>query len=261
MSTHPPLEDRIHAIDQTWNGKFPRVDTKEIQAEAAKHAKEPRAIFADGKMIILGGMMAQQSQSPAVKKYVLSSVGTATPLHLKYAEQLRESLPDNIKAAAREPLDATALVYAMLLSCDDNQRTQQLAELEKRAGITIREKTDTLFPDVSKIAAHAHLPMVNLALGALKQLTCEQYDNFSQTLDWLVNSDGKIELFEFVLQKIVQRNLDSQFHSARKPVVQYYSIKPLVPDCAVLLSALACSDTKDSQAAFGRRRAVFAFAR
>ena len=88
--------------------------------------------------------------------------------------------------------------------------------------------------------------MVNLALGALKQLTAEQFEKFSQTLDWLVNSDGKVELFEFVLQKIVLRNLDSQFNGPEKNVVQFYTIKPLVPDCAVVLSALANVGSDDA---------------
>jgi hypothetical protein len=33
--------------------------------------------------------------------------------------------------------------------------------------------------------------------------------------------------------------LDSQFNGPGKSVIQFYSIKPLVPDCAVVLSALA----------------------
>jgi hypothetical protein len=33
--------------------------------------------------------------------------------------------------------------------------------------------------------------------------------------------------------------LDSQFNGPQKSVVQFYTIKPLVPDCAVILSALA----------------------
>jgi hypothetical protein len=137
------------------------------------------------------------------------------------------------------------------LSCDDdNLRSQQLTEISGRVSQSVSDKAAALFPDVSKFAAQAHLPIINIALGALKQLTCDQYEKFSSTLDWLVNSDGKIELFEVVLQKIVQRHLDSQFHDTRKPVVQFYSIKPLVPDCAVVLSALACGDTQDSQKAF-----------
>jgi uncharacterized tellurite resistance protein B-like protein len=81
--------------------------------------------------------------------------------------------------------------------------------------------------------------MVNLALGTLRHLTAEQYKQFSQTLEWLIESDGKIELFEFVLQKIILHHLGPQFGGARPPTVQYYTLKPLVPDCAVVLSALA----------------------
>jgi hypothetical protein len=198
-------------------------------------------------MIVLGGAIATESSpSVAVKKYSLPNIGNPTPLHLQYAGQLRDSLPDQIKIAAREPLDSAALIYAMLLSCDDNLRATQLAEIAKRVSQSVSDKSAALFPDVSKIAAHAHLPIVNLALGALKQLTCEQYEKFSPTLDWLINSDGKVELFEFVLQKIVLRHLDSQFHTARKPVIQFYSVKPLVPDCAVLLSAIANLSSEDA---------------
>jgi Zn-dependent protease with chaperone function len=258
MATHPPLEDRIRAIDQTWDGKFPRVDMTEVRAEIAKKPQQPRPVFMDGKMIVLGGIMAQGAQeSPApqgpVKKYAIPNIGNPTPLHLKYAEQLRDFLPDSVRAAVREPLDATALIYAILLSADDKLRAQQLTELGKRAGATVSDKATALYPEVSKIAAHTHLPMVNVALGALKQLTPDQYENFSKTLDWLINSDGKIELFEFVLQKIILRSLDSQFHGARKPVIQYYSIKPLVSDCALLLSALAnlgSNDPAEIQKAF-----------
>ncbi|HEY4951831.1 MAG TPA: Zn-dependent protease with chaperone function, partial [Verrucomicrobiae bacterium] len=54
------------------------------------------------------------------------------------------------------------------------------------------------------------------------------------------------ELFEFVLQKIVLRHLDSQFNGARKNVIQFYTLKPLVPDCAIVLSALANAGSNDA---------------
>jgi hypothetical protein len=81
--------------------------------------------------------------------------------------------------------------------------------------------------------------MVNLAIGPLRQLSREQFTQFSKTLQWLIQSDGKMELFEFVLQKIILRHLAPQFGDVRPPVVQFYTIKPLVPDCVVVLSTLA----------------------
>ena len=57
-----------------------------------------------------------------------------------------------------------------------------------------------------------------------------------------------MELFEFVLQKIVLRHLASKFGSARPVPVQFYVVKPLVPDCAVILSALANIGSEDPAA-------------
>src|SRR5262249_32678226 len=54
---------------------------------------------------------------------------------------------------------------------------------------------------------------------------------------------------------ILRRHLDSNFGTPRKPVVQYYTLKPVLPDCAVLVSALARAgqeDPKDIEAAFQR---------
>ena len=124
---------------------------------------------------VLGGAILASGDAekpPVIRSHsVLPNLGNPTPLHLKYAEQLRDSLPDSVKAAAREPLDAVALIYAMLLSPDETTRTTQLAELAKRVDPAIQEKTIALFPDVSTAATHAHLPIINLALGALRQLT------------------------------------------------------------------------------------------
>jgi len=73
-----------------------------------------------------------------------------------------------------------------------------------------------------------------------------EYQNFCTTLDWLIDSDGQEDLFEFTLRKIIRRHLASQFGETRKATVQFYSIKPLLPDCAVILSALARLGSEDA---------------
>ncbi len=117
----------------------------------------------------------------------------------------------------------------------------------------ISTRAAALYPDASQAASHARLPLVNITLPALRQLDVAQYNQFSQTLQWLINSDNKVDLFEFVLQKTVLRHLAPKFGQSRPPVVQFYDIKPLVPDCAVVLSALAdvgSSDRAEVQKAF-----------
>jgi Zn-dependent protease with chaperone function len=251
LETHPPLPDRIRVFDPNFDGKFPEVRYDEFDESAEKTSKLKRAPLPNLFGTVVGGAIlasGDDDEKPPVirSRHVLPNIGNPTPLHLEYAVKLRDALPENVKSAAREPLDAAALIYALLLSDDEKLRATQIAEIGKRASQSVSDKTAALFPDVSKIAAHVHLPIINLALAGLRQLSADQFRNFSQTLQWLIESDGKVELFEFILKKIVLRNLNSQFNGPQKSVVQFYTIKPLVPDCAVILSALANVGSDDA---------------
>ena len=255
MATHPPLDQRIRAIDPSWDGKFHRLsDDKPENLHLSHNIPKPRTTSGPPMQNIFGTVLGgailtsgDTEKPPVIRaRSIMPNLGKPTSLHLEYAEKLRNALPDSVKAAAREPLSAVALIYAMLLSPDESQRATQLAGLAQRVDAGVSQKTAALFPDVSQAAAHAHLPMVNLALGSLRHLTADQFAQFSQTLQWLIESDGKVELFEFVLQKIVLHHLAPQFGAARPPTVQFYTFKPLVPDCAVVLSALANVGNSDA---------------
>ena len=245
LATHPPIPDRIKAIDPMWDGKFPplKEEQKEVVKNAAlaelKHARSPMPQILGG--ILTGTIAAESAAPPPVIRSdnVMPHLGNPTPLHLKYAEQLREAMPENLRAAAREPLDASALIYALLLSNDDKLRPEQLAEIQSRVGNSVSARTVALFQDVSNVAKRARLPLVNLAIGALRNLTADQFRQFAQTVEWLAASDKKIQLFEFVLQKIVFHHLGPKFSQSGPTPVQFYTLKPLIPDCAVVLSALA----------------------
>jgi len=250
LATHPPLEERIRAIDATWDGKFKRLTAD--KPENLSRVQPTRPLMPDAFRAVLGGAIldAGNAAKPPVipSDSVLPNLGTPTPLHLEYAEKLRDALPESVKAATREPLGSAALIYAMLLSPDATMRATQLAGLARQVVPAVYHQTELLFPDVAATVAHARLPMINIALGALRQLTAEQFAQFSKTLQWLIQSDGKLQLFEFVLQKIVRRHLAPQFGGARPPVVQFYTIQPLVPDCVVVLSTLANVGGNDAAA-------------
>ena len=250
MATHPPLEARIRAIDPNWDGKFQRLpeDTAEnlhlyrTQPSQTSPRSTPPPPLPDLLTSVIGGAVLAEGagRSPVIKPTaVLPVLGNPTPLHLKYAEELRNALPESLKTAAREPLDATALIYALILSHDDAMRAKQIDGLAGQLSRAVADKTAVLYPDVANVATHARLPLINIALPALRQLDAAQYRQFSSALEWLIDSDGEVELFEFVVQKIVLRRLDGQFNPAKKAVVEFYTLKPLVPDASVVLSALA----------------------
>jgi len=243
LATHPPLDERIRAIDPGWDGKFKPGSVTAAEAEApCKAAKSPSSQYPfppipgiPGARADAAGIAANVVQVGAV----MPDLGHPTPLHLRYAEELRNSFSEKVRFAAHEPLDATALVYAMLLSPDSALRAKELTELAERAAPGVGKKTAALWPEVAPIASRARLPLVNLALPALGHLRPDEFKRFSRALQGLIESDGKIEIFEFVLQKIVRRHLASQSGETWPASIQYHTLKPLLRDCSVVLSALA----------------------
>ncbi len=242
LATHPPLEARIRAIDPGWNGTFSPRGVPAGKANSptpqARPRQPPLAPPILGMQDAPAGIAGLASGIVRVES-VMPNLGHPTPRHLRYAEALRSSFPEEIQSAARDPINATALIYAMLLSPDEGLRARQLGELDGRAAAGVAESTAALWPGVSPLASRARLPLANLALPALRQLRPDEFQQFSSALQWLMESDDQIELFEFVLQRIVRRHLATQSGGSRTASVQHPTLGTLVPECNVVLSALA----------------------
>jgi Zn-dependent protease with chaperone function/uncharacterized tellurite resistance protein B-like protein len=241
MDTHPPLTERIRAIDPSFDGTFPPVSVVEM-AQAAPRVSSPQRsplpFPFPGTSRAQGGLAGLAPPIIAAQT-VMANTGTPTTGHLRYAEDLRVTIPASLQAAAREGLGASTLVYALLFSDDEAVRRKQLDELTAATSAAVCQETLRVLPEVQAVATHAKLPLVDLAIPGLRHLSPTQFQQFRAAVQKLVESDGEIDLFEYVLQKVVLRHLEPYFLEARKPVIQYYSLKPLAGDCAVLLSALA----------------------
>jgi uncharacterized tellurite resistance protein B-like protein len=243
LATHPPLTERIRAIDPSFDGTFPPV---RYAAESPYQvAQMPAATRRAGVPPMVPMAIALQA--------VMPNLGAPNLAHLHYAVEMRNSFSPALRDAARDAMGASALVYGLLISADAAMRGKQLDLLAQNTSDAVRQETERLLPDIAQIAANAKLPLVDLALPGLRQLSPAQYAQFSKAIQALIEADGEIDLFEYVLQKIVLRHLNTQFNGARKAVVQYYALKPLAPDCSVLLSALAhvgSDDAAQCEAAF-----------
>jgi Zn-dependent protease with chaperone function/uncharacterized tellurite resistance protein B-like protein len=276
MATHPPITERIHAIDPAWEGKFPplapdQFETVERAAisqlehesgtpsllnalasipEITGQPPEPSSMGRDPfTEIVTGAIKEKRAADRTAARFpappviaansFLAGVGAPNTAHLRYAEQIRNAIPENLKTAARDSLGASTIIYSLLLSGDESVRQKQLKGLATTVSSGAAQETAILWPRIEPIATHAKLPLVDLALPALRQLSRDQYQQFSKAIQELIEADNEIDLFEYVLQKVVLRHLDPHFNGARKPIIQYYSLKPLAQDCAVLLSGLA----------------------
>ena len=109
FATHPPLPDRIRAIDPAWDGTFPPgilrtraggpPQPRRPCATPRRRSPTARRHFGRGRpspRSLPANPAGVQSAS------VLPNLGAPTPQHLEYAEKLRQSLPENLLTAARD---------------------------------------------------------------------------------------------------------------------------------------------------------------
>lgn len=260
MATHPPLEERIRAIDPAFDGNFPEVkvpSSREVEEIEYPH-RERRGPFpfpfeipgASRLDAAVASAQPRPARPPAIPaSALLPTLGAPGSRQLRYAVELRDSFPPVVQQAARDALGAESLVYALIISGEPGLRGRQLEIVGSAASLAVRRETERLLPAVGQVAIRARLPLVDLALPALKQLSASQFQQFERTLQLLVSSDNEINLFEYVVQKIVMRHLEPEFRPTRRGVIQFYSFRPIAPDAAVLLSGLAHTGSDDPQAA------------
>ncbi len=237
MATHPPLEERIRALDPAWDGKYPvvRIEREVVVTPVATASPRiaPRFIPPPTLDKLIGASTTFGANQ------VLVNTGVPTPQQVCYAAELRAAIPDHIRSIARESLGASTIIYSLLLDVEEPARLKQLRELQESNTSAVYEETLRTYSTVASIDARLRLPLVNLCLPALRLMSKDQYFRFNENIRQLIESDRRIFLFEYMLQKIVLRNLEPNFNPGRKPVIQYYVLKPLEEDIIVLLSALA----------------------
>jgi Zn-dependent protease with chaperone function len=266
MATHPPLLERIRALDPSFDGKYPVVLPDEPSegvppplpgASPLVRPPPPPPPLPTAKPPPLPGMPPPLPAVATVvaQQTVIADIGRPRTEHLQYAFDLHQAIPASIQTAAHDPLGAHALVCAFLLADDATAREKQLAELGRATSDAVRQETIRIWPDVQGIPTHARIPLVDLALPALRRLSPAQFEQFRGAVNALIACDNETSLFEFMLQKIVMRHLDTRFYPERRPVTQFYDFRPLARDAGILLSATAyagADDATQAHAAFAK---------
>jgi Zn-dependent protease with chaperone function len=234
MATHPPLEKRIRLLDPHWNGQYPALPKV---SPAFTESPEGAAGF-------VGAVRSADEVSVEVVRHSADQVGSPLEMHREYAAKLIEEIPNEILDSARDPYGARAVMFCLLMDKKQVVRNQQLNALSQSISPDVVKLTYKLLPLIDQQDARARLPLVDLALPALRSMTKDQYSQFRTAFKKLVEADQQISLFEWTLHRIVLRHLKPQFEPVKPPRVQYYNISRLGNEISVLLSTLANLDNK-----------------
>jgi hypothetical protein len=238
-ATHPSLEKRIAAIIPAWDGSLDLIRNTIPEPEADK-ARETELSKRQKMTAILTG-----ATGVLVTDAVISQVGNPNANHLQYAVEIRKQISPMFLDAAREPSSARAVIYYLVLARTDSTRQLQMALLEDGADVGVYQELQTLVAADSNgqgIEPQHRLPLVEIVIASLRQLSSNQYELFRNNFSELIAVDKKMNLLEWTLQKIVFHHLDSVFLKQKPHKLGKKDLKSCQTSMSLLLSILAHSN-------------------
>ncbi len=257
-ATHPPLAKRILAIDSHWDGKFDVADkTDPLRSEPGDKPGDNNG--AGKKQTMSREELAQKAATVAVGATMatvataIDQIGNPKQETIVHARSLIAGLPEVVADAAREPYGARAVVYSLVLDQGQEVRGSQLEHLQNNADPEVYALTNKLMPEMGGLDIKYRLPLIDITIPALKQLSLDQYQSFKNNLKALVEIDSKVDLLEWSLQKILFVHLDGHFFKLPHPIARYSNVRDLRQEVRVILSVMAYvgqQDQEEIEAAF-----------
>lgn len=193
FDTHPPLKDRIRRVDPGWDGRYPKF--------------EPRLDVALMNKDAWTAAVTGQPYQPSAVDVAVAAVGAPTAAHLLEARHTLQRLDERLQRAAHDSEGAQALIYGLLLDSEPGLRARQLEEVRKRLDLSLALQLDLLEESLLRLDPGQRLPLLDLAMPALKQLDAQAFLALRENMALLIKLDGKVKLLEWTLLRIVERNL------------------------------------------------------
>ena len=241
-ATHPPLAKRILRIDPHWNGKFDSSGkTGSLRDEEEPGKKQPMTreeLAKKAAMAVAGATMAEVANA-------IDQIGNPKQETINYARALISELPMVIKEAARDPYGARAVIYSLVLDPGQEVRGRQLKHLQEYADPDVLLLTHKLNPEMDGLAIKYRLPLLDIVIPALKQLSISQYKSFRENLIALIEMDSRVDLLEWSLKKILFNHLDGQFFKLTHTKARYSHPGQIRKETGLILSVMAHAGQED----------------
>jgi Zn-dependent protease with chaperone function len=259
FATHPPLTERIARIDASRAALLaenasstPPAGVATAGVSGFAGAMQSPSFFPEDPEAVPPTVPPLPTTSAVEPRSAVNAIGDPTAADIAHAHQLLTSLDPRLRDAAHDPFGCRGVMYALLLDDDPHVRHRQFEILEGFAETAACTETKRLSLLVDTLPREQRLMLVDTAIGTLRNLSPQQYLRFREAVESLVRADRQLDLFEWVIQKILLRHLDPTFDI--KPERRRRSTAD-GRDVAILLSCLAHAGSRsqaDASGAFAR---------
>jgi Zn-dependent protease with chaperone function len=233
FATHPPLEQRIAAIDPSWDGEFVFAEPRHAASRAA--TKQSKA-----------------KSAPMQAHDFINSVGQVSAAAILSAQEIHAQIGNDLERLHQSRDVACAVLIGLQISASSEEDdVSQLKMVKSRVDGAVYREVEDWLPRLRQLNLNQRFALFDAALPMAAAREFDGVVSLSSLMQTLAHSDGSIELEELALS----RGVASYLASRRSPT---RSIKPLAPakmemPLCVLLSAItytAATGAAEREAAF-----------
>jgi len=254
FATHPPLLERIRALEPGFRGKQLERLKAGWLASPPDGMREDMALgLAEGAGAPLPGARQQVRVSPP---QVAAQVATPASDDYRRADAIVGSIPDALRDLARDREAVMPLLLALLLAEDEDMLGRQRQDIAARLGEAVADHAVRIHQQlVADLHPMLRLPLAALAFPVLRLRPRPQLDAFLDTVQAVANADGEISLFEYCLARLLTVQVRESLDPAR--YARFGRRKPgnVREEFATLLAVVARYGNEDEASA---RRAYLA---
>jgi len=223
FSTHPPINERIRRIDPAFDGIIP--DIRPVAASADDASSVSRA--------------APVSSVPPPLP-VAASRAVPTDHQIQDSVGFRGRIPETLRDASDDPVSAMGLVLGLLLRRDPALRAAQLSKARGLAGGEVAREAEKFEPLLRALPAGSRVPLLDLSMPALRQLSAEQQDLFRQAITQ-VGYQAEDGLIVLLIQASMRRYLSQEKNPASRA-------GDMATACGLVLSAVVRTSSESPEA-------------
>lgn len=230
FSTHPPLNKRIQRIDKSFKPDDLVTLAKNLQrkgqAEAEEAARQQKKEKPSG-----GGMFDADN--------LIEQIGHPDFSRILMAATLAASIPEEISQAAHSNQWATEVLFYCLVDRDEEIREQQLLYVAQNMGSDSESRVRGLLSAAPDLAREQRLPLLEISIPELKRRPPDHVNKVLATVRALSEADGQIDVFEYLMAKVIAQHLWESVNPQRVRLSGKKSLPPVIDKALGVIAVLA----------------------
>jgi Zn-dependent protease with chaperone function len=257
LSTHPPLVERIRAIE-------PSFDPGEIEVLQALRSPAADATASDASALSSDHVELTSAIAPAAHAErtpdtpldmdaMVARIGRPDPSQVQAAARLTRAIPEPLARAARSQEWVAAVICYLLVDSDPEIREQQLLMVSETLGAEDERQTHLLLAEVPQLADNLRIPLVEIAFPTLRRRPASELDDLVELIDRLAHVDGRIDVFEYVLARLLSQHIEDALipsETRNAGTTRLASAESEVRDLLLIVAAHGGPDQRTARAAF-----------